>query len=77
MSLLCADWITNFYSDPKLVVNKQNLVNSLKGKGFRKSYTKWGKINKNTKCPIDAHCHRHCRKDQRIAKYWEVLQVFF
>ena len=24
------------------------------------------KRNKNTKCPIDAHCHRHCRKDLRI-----------
>ena len=23
-------------------------------------------INKNTKCPIDAHCHRHCRRDPRI-----------
>ena len=22
--------------------------------------------NKNTKCPIDAHCHRHCRGDPRI-----------
>ena len=25
-------------------------------------------INKNTKCPIDAHCHRHCRRDPRITK---------
>ena len=24
--------------------------------------------NKNTKCPIDAHCHRHCRRDPRISK---------
>ena len=24
--------------------------------------------NKNTKCPIDAHCHRHCRRDPRITK---------
>ena len=32
-------------------------------------------VNKNTKCPIDAHCHRHCRKDSRITKDWEVLQV--
>ena len=24
--------------------------------------------NKNTKCPIDAHCHRHFRRDPRIAK---------
>ena len=24
--------------------------------------------NKNTKCPIDAHCHRHCRKDVRITE---------
>ena len=24
--------------------------------------------NKNTKCPIDAHCHRHCRKDLRITE---------
>ena len=24
--------------------------------------------NKNAKCPIDAHCHRHCRKDPRISK---------
>ena len=32
--------------------------------------------NKNTKCPIDAHCHRHCRKDPRITKDCiEVLQV--
>ena len=23
--------------------------------------------NKNKKCPIDAHCHRHCRRDTRIA----------
>ena len=23
-------------------------------------------LNKNTKCPIDAHCHRHCREDLRI-----------
>ena len=23
---------------------------------------------KNTKCPIDAHCHRHCRRDPRISK---------
>ena len=23
--------------------------------------------NKNTKCPIDAHCHRHCRKDREKA----------
>ena len=26
------------------------------------------KRNKNTKCPIDAHCHRHCRRDPRITK---------
>ena len=26
-------------------------------------------INKNTKCPIDAHCHRHCRRDPRITKF--------
>ena len=32
--------------------------------------------NKNTKCPIDAHCHHHCRKDRRITKDCiEVLQV--
>ena len=24
--------------------------------------------NKNTKCPIDAHCHRHCRREPRIKK---------
>ena len=24
--------------------------------------------NKNTKCPIDAHCHRHRRQDIRITK---------
>ena len=24
--------------------------------------------NKNRKCPIDAHCHRHCRRDSRISK---------
>ena len=24
--------------------------------------------NKNTKCPIDAHCHRHRRKDLRFTK---------
>ena len=23
-------------------------------------------LNKNTKCPIDDHCHRHCREDLRI-----------
>ena len=35
------------------------------------------KSNKNTKCPIDAHCHRHCRKDPRITKDCiEVLQLF-
>ena len=29
-----------------------------------------------TKCPIDAYCHRHCRKDPRITKDCiEVLQV--
>ena len=34
------------------------------------------KENKNTKCPIDAHCHRHCRRDPRIAKNCiEVLQI--
>ena len=32
-------------------------------------------INKKTKCPIDAHCHRHCRRDPRISKDWEVLHV--
>ena len=33
-------------------------------------------INKNTKCPIDAHCHRHCRRDPRITKDCiELLQV--
>ena len=33
-------------------------------------------MNKNTKCPIDAHCHRHCRRDPRITQdYIEVLQV--
>ena len=26
--------------------------------------------NKNTKCPIDAHCHRHCRRDPRIGRFW-------
>ena len=37
-------------------------------------------MNKNTKCPIDAHCHRHCRRDPRITKDCiEVLsfRVFF
>ena len=24
--------------------------------------------NKNRKCPIDAHCHRRCRRDPRITK---------
>ena len=24
--------------------------------------------NKNTKCPIDSNCHRHCRRYQRITK---------
>ena len=34
------------------------------------------KINKNTKCPTDAHCHRHCRRDPRITKDCiEFLQV--
>ena len=28
----------------------------------------WKQKNKNTKCPIDAHCHRHCRRDPRISK---------
>ena len=37
-----------------------------------------GVNNKNTKCPIDAHCHRHCRRDPRITKYCiEVLHDFF
>ena len=31
--------------------------------------------NKNTKCPIDAHCHRHCRRDPRIGRFWSGLQV--
>ena len=32
--------------------------------------------NKNTKCPIDAHCHRYCRRDPRITKDCiEVLQI--
>ena len=31
--------------------------------------------NKNTKCPTDAQCHRHCRRDPRNTKDWEVLQV--
>ena len=26
------------------------------------------RLNTNTKCPIDAHCHRHCRKDPKITK---------
>ena len=26
----------------------------------------WGQKNKNTKCLIDAHCHRHCRTYFRI-----------
>ena len=30
-----------------------------------KIWVQW-RPNKNTKCPIDAHCHRHCRKDLRI-----------
>ena len=30
--------------------------------------------DKNTKCPIDAHCHCHYRRDPRILD-WEVLQV--
>ena len=34
-----------------------------------------GVNNKNTKCPIDAHCHRHCRRDPRITKAWKILQV--
>ena len=42
---------------------------------LRKKKKKGPKLNKNTKCPIDAHCHRHCRKDPRITKDWEVLQV--
>ena len=24
--------------------------------------------NKNTKCPIDSHCHRNCRQDLRVTK---------
>ena len=32
-------------------------------------------MNKNTKCPIDAHCHRHCRRDPRIGRFWSGLQV--
>ena len=31
---------------------------------FRKTIYK----NKNSKCPIDAHCHRHCRRDPRTTK---------
>ena len=22
--------------------------------------------NKNTKCPVNAHCHRHCKRNPRI-----------
>ena len=33
--------------------------------------------NKNIKCPIDAHCHRHCRKDLRILQgLLRILGVF-
>ena len=32
----------------------------------KKEEEKGPKIKKNTKCPIDAHCHRHCRRDPRI-----------
>ena len=35
------------------------------------------KKNKNTKCPIDAHCHCHRRKDLRILqRLHRVLGVF-
>ena len=34
-----------------------------------KIWVKW-RPNKNTKCPIDAHCHRHCRRDPRIGRFW-------
>ena len=32
--------------------------------------------NKNTKCPIDAHCQRHRRKDLRI-QIWEASSLLF
>ena len=34
-----------------------------------KIWVQW-RPNKNTKCPIDAHCHRHCRRDPRIGRFW-------
>jgi len=37
---------------------------------FKEFFQIWK--NKNTKCPIDAHCHRHCRRDPRIIKaFWQ------
>ena len=39
----------------------------LKGSYWLSKSSKVSK-NKNTKCPIDAHCHRHCRKDLRITE---------
>ena len=45
-------------------------------KSLKSTHMREGVQNKNTKCPIDAHCHRHCRKDPRITKDCiEVLQV--
>ena len=31
--------------------------------------------NKNTKCPIDAHCHHHCRRDLRIREGLQVQEL--
>ena len=33
--------------------------------------------NKKTKCPIDAHCHSHCRRDPRISNDCIELEVIF
>ena len=40
-----------------------------------KSFKKQAFPNKNTKCPIDAHCHRHCRRDPRMTKDFIELRV--
>ena len=33
--------------------------------------------NKNTKCPIDAHCHRHCRRDPSFPHYPTIYDLAF
>ena len=67
------------FSDKKWGGTCENCANSRSGKQRQVlKYWSWDApckyntgvnlfcYNKNTKCPIDAHCHRHCRRDPRI-----------